>query len=47
MSVRAGIGEEKSAYSLVTISALGKGKRGSVSQSRVYSVPSAVALVII
>lgn len=34
-------------YSLLTTSAFGNEKRGSASQSRVVSVPSAVALVII
>lgn len=33
-------------YALLFASALGSGKRGSVSQSRVYSVPSALALVM-
>lgn len=46
--LRGEVGEEReSTYSLWSISSLGKGKRGSVSQSRVYSVPSVVALEII
>lgn len=39
--------QRENRYSLLAKSGSGKGKRGSVSQSRVWSVPSAVALVII
>jgi hypothetical protein len=47
MTCELGEGKQETAYSLLTASASGIGKSGSISQFRVHRVQSAVALVII